>query len=427
MSDEHITRDLFRAISGGWRNPGDLAAIALAHLFELCPRCRREFQAWRGELGEGAPAHGPEDYEAVLDRLRARAAPKPANSNEPPGAVEAKAEAEEREARSRAEELLGLSPVEQAELIRREPERFSGLLLAEMLIEDSRKKAPDRPKEAAVSARLARLVLHHTSVSGYAGELYVRALAYLANSVRVIGDLPRADQILGDARYFFRSLGCGNRLLRAELDSLEGSLRTGQFRAELAVSLLLRALMVYRLDRQPRLAASTLLSLSCAHNRRGSFEAALRVVEEAKRLLERSPDRRLAWIAHHSQVNSLVRAGNLRLAIDSAYESEEVVGFERDPVSGLRWKWVMAKVRQLAGDMEEAASTLASVREEFGGRGLVYDEAQAALELAALYADEGCSEQATGLLGETLPVFRRLEVSTKVAEAEALARRLARR
>jgi hypothetical protein len=69
---EHLTRELFRAISGGWRNPGDLAAIALAHLFELCPSCRREFESWRQELDDVSSVPEGADYEAVIEGIRAR-------------------------------------------------------------------------------------------------------------------------------------------------------------------------------------------------------------------------------------------------------------------------------------------------------------------------------------------------------------------
>jgi hypothetical protein len=69
---EHLTRELFRAISSGWRNPGDLAAIALAHLFELCPHCRREFESWRRELEDASSAPEGADYEAVIEGIRAR-------------------------------------------------------------------------------------------------------------------------------------------------------------------------------------------------------------------------------------------------------------------------------------------------------------------------------------------------------------------
>ncbi len=420
--DEHVTRDLFRAISGGWRNPGDLAAIALAHLFELCPHCRREFQAWRRELGEGVPAAGPHDYDAVLDRFRARAAPKPANSNEALGALDARAAAEEREARSGAEELLRLSPAEQAERVRREPERFAGLLLAEMLIEDSRKKAPDRPKEAATHARLARLVLHHTPLSAYACELYVRALAYLANAIRVIGDLPRADQILGDARYFFRALGCGDRILRAELDKLEGTLRVGQQRPEEAVSLFLRALMAYRLEGQFENGAAVLISLSRAHYRRRALSAAMEVLDEASRVLEVAPD---AWLSSLVQDNLAVileMSGRLPEAVEAIQRASEQF---RGPVMALRVAWRQASIAEGLGDLDRSAKLWQHVIAGFSDHGLFYDRALASLNLARLYADQGDRHEVERLMADSIPVFRRLELPTKVVEAESLVRRAA--
>ena len=419
MSDEHVTRDLFRAISGGWRNPGDLAAIALAHLFELCPRCRKEFQAWRRELGEGVPAHGPQDYEAVLDRFRARAAAQPANSNDSPGALEAKAHAEEREARSRAEELLGLSPAEQAELVRSEPERFAGLLLAEMLIEDSRKKAPDRPHEAATHARLARLVLQHTPISGYSGELYVRALAYLANAIRVIGDLPRADQILGDARYFFRAFGCGDRLLRARLDHLEGTLRIGQQRPEEAISLLLRALMVYRLDRQLEQAAAALISLSRAHNRRRAPSAAIEVLNEASRALEDAPDFWLSSLVQDNLAESLEISGRLRAALEAIQRASEQAS---GPIVTLRKTWRQASLAAALGDLDRSVSLWQHVIAGFNNHGLFYDRALASMALARFHADQGDRHEVERLVTTSIPIFQELELPTKVSEAEQLVR-----
>jgi hypothetical protein len=363
----------------------------------------------------------------VLDRFRARAAPKPANSNDAPGALEAQAEAEEREARSRAEELLRLTPVEQAELIRREPERFSGLLLAEMLIEDSRERAPDRPKEAVTSARLARLVLHHTPISGYAGELYVRALAYLANAIRVIGDLPRADQILGDARYFFRALGCGDRLLRAELDSLEASLRRGQDRPDLSVPLLLRALMVDRLEGRLRSATAVLVNLATVQERRGEFQAAFGSLQEGRSLLKDSPDPRLLLAVYANLVSSHCHAGNLDVAAEVSGETDALQLRYGDRAGRLRHEWTKTRIARRAGDLEEAARRLSSVRKRFAAEGFYYDAALAGLELAGIYSECHEANPAQELLAEVTPVFRDLELPSKVAEAEALTGRLARR
>jgi len=106
-----------------------------------------------------------------------------------------------REARSRADELLRLVPDQRAEWLRSEAGRFSALLLAEVLIEESRRRTPAYPRDGYTLASLARLVLHHAPSSLRATALYARALAYMANAVRVIGDLPRADQIMGDARF----------------------------------------------------------------------------------------------------------------------------------------------------------------------------------------------------------------------------------
>jgi hypothetical protein len=241
---EHLSRELFRAIHKGWRNPGDLAAIAMAHLFELCPHCRSEFEAWRGELGEGV-ARGEGDYDGALQRIRERTAANDLG----PDAEEARLGRERRDARSRAEALLALPDDQRLDWIQSEKDRHSGLLLAEALIEECRRRTPGYPHEGFLLANLSRVVLHHAPANDFALELFVRSLAYLGNASRVLGDTLRADQLLGDARYLLRVHPAGDRGTRAEIDCLVGSLRVEQFREDEAIAVLLRALMVYELER----------------------------------------------------------------------------------------------------------------------------------------------------------------------------------
>lgn len=155
---EHLSRELFRAISSGWRDPGDLARIAVGHLFELCSHCRREYEAWRREVPdeEAVPVHA--DYESVIESIRARV--QPASEG-----AEAPIDSDIRHARSRAEDLLRLPPEQQAEWIRTESERHAGPLLAEVLIEESRRKTPGYPRKGYTLADLARLVLYHAPAS----------------------------------------------------------------------------------------------------------------------------------------------------------------------------------------------------------------------------------------------------------------------
>ncbi len=49
MDDRHLTLALLRSVHQGRRSSGDLATLALSHLFQLCPDCREVFEDWRSE------------------------------------------------------------------------------------------------------------------------------------------------------------------------------------------------------------------------------------------------------------------------------------------------------------------------------------------------------------------------------------------
>jgi tetratricopeptide (TPR) repeat protein len=421
--DEHLTRDLFRAIHKGWRNPGDLAAIAMAHLFEECPRCRHEFEAWRRELSESVAAPEGQDFDAVFDRLRA-----PAAANDGDGtALEARVEAERQRAGSRAEQLLALPADQRLDWIRNERSNHSGLLLAEVLIEDCRRQTPGHPYEGKALALLARVVLQHALASTYAVELYALSLAWLANAIRVIGDLPRADQILADARYLLRAQSLGaDRLVRAEVDSLEASLRTGQDRPSEAIPLVLRALMAYRLEKKKWGAEATcFLKLARAHARQGETERAIALNREVGGHAGAGAETRLHVIGRQNVASVLADAGKSEEASEALEEARPLYSRLDEPLEQLRCVWTEAKVLRGNGEHDAAADLLLSVRSGFAAKDLRYDQALASMELAGWYTAQGRRRDAEPLVEEALPIFQALDLPAKTAAARALRASLA--
>ena len=59
MESLHLTRDLLRALHEGARNPGDIVPVVISHLFDLCPDCAEEFDAFQRELRSAADPYGP--------------------------------------------------------------------------------------------------------------------------------------------------------------------------------------------------------------------------------------------------------------------------------------------------------------------------------------------------------------------------------
>lgn len=420
VMQEHLTRELFRAIAGGWRKPGDMAAIAMAHLFELCPRCRREFESWRAELESRDVGPEGADYEAVLDRIRERVEPPSEESRS--GASESPLDGDLREARSRAEELLRLDPEQQLAWIRSEADRLAGPLLAEVLIEEGRRRTPGYPHDGYTLTRLARLVLQHAPASLHSAKLYARALAYMANAVRVTGDLPRADQILGDARFFLRSQAGGDRLVRAELDKLEGSLRRDQDRPREAVAVLLRAQMVYRLEGLDSDTAATLLLLCRAHEDLEELDRAFQLLDEADKLLGASPAPRLRFASVLHRACLLHKSGSTKRALDVLIDNAEHLARDADPVDCLRWSWRQGLVSGTLGDFDEKEQGLLRVIDGFASRRMIHDIAWAQLDLAGLYIEQGRFKEVEDLAERAAATFEGIGMPHKVAEARRLSR-----
>jgi tetratricopeptide (TPR) repeat protein len=424
MEDRHLTLELLRAIHRGERNPGDLVPVAMAHLFELCAHCRRTFEAWRRELGEGVVDPSLAQYDPAFDRVRAfvgRHQPRAAGSG--PGAAtespraEDRVRAEEAEARLRAAELLALPPRERFERLRQEPHRFSGPVLCDLLLEEARGQLPGHPREAYSLAGLARAVLNHGQPSPYASELYARALAHQANALRVQGELRRAEELFEVARYLLRSEGGGDRLVRAELDSFEGSLLRAQRRFGEAQALLSRAVMAFALEGRTVDAARSTLKLGMTYRAMGEPERAVETTAQACELIDEQEHPRLKLFAQHNLAYMLHEAGQTAEARHLLRESSDLYTRHGDPLTLLRRLWLEADLLKAEGDVSAAETAYRAVRDGFLAQGIGYDAALAALDLALLYAQERRTPELKQLVEEIVPVFEAQDVHREAATA----------
>jgi tetratricopeptide (TPR) repeat protein len=239
-------------------------------------------------------------------------------------------------------------------------------------------------------------VLHHSPVNEFAAELFIRALAYLANALRVCGNNPRADQLLGDAQYLLRVQGAGDRRVRAEIDSLQGSLRIEQFRNDEAISVLLRSLMAFKLEKDDRGAIIVLIKLSRAHMRKGELLKSLVVLERAQAQLGSRPS---PFLTRHL----LQSKGSVLAKLDRIEEAREEVRRTllvdyQDPLLELRVRWLMSRIDAASGEIERAVGTMTYVKDEFSKRRLPSDVALAELTLAKWYCLQGRGREALDLV-----------------------------
>lgn len=409
MSHIHLNRELLRAIDRGESSPHDLVGAVVAHLFDLCPRCRQELEDYRREAG----AAGSQRYELTIERVRDRAR---GLTGETP-LVKRVAE-QRRSAQHRIAELLALAPEERLDRLRAAPERYCGPMLAELLIEEARECLPGHPRRAGRLASLARTVLEHGSHTPRTAELYARALAHSANALRVQSELARADELLGQARFLLRGqTGPSDPLVGAEIDSLEGSLRRDQRRLDEAEKLFTRAAAAWAREREETRAARELLNLGTVFRERGEIERAIEITVTAADCLDPETEPGLALYARHNLADSLNDAGRHEEARSLLEECRLLYERHGDPLTNLRRLWLEGKIAGGLGEIEGAEHALLVVRDGFLGQGIGYDAALASLDLAHLYARAGRTTELKRLAEEIAPVFEARDVHREAVTA----------
>ncbi len=405
MHDLHITRQLLRAIQEGRRNPGDLAKVAMAHLFQSCEVCRAEYDGWVAEVKASGEAVAS-DYGEVVERVL--------------GETEAMAEAvagERRQAATRLEALLALPARQRLAAIEAEPSDFRGLALGELLIEASLAQMPGRPRQALALGELAMALLHHGDLSPYRIDLYARATAHVANALRVVGQLQEASLLFGNARFLLRGEGGGDPGTRSELDWLEGSLRWAQRRFGEAEALLRRAILSYRMEQDSVKAARTLLTLGALFWEQNDGFQALHAAEEALEMLDREQEPRFHFYAQHNRAYALCLLDRHAEAREAMAENAPLYERYLDSISQLRVALVEGKIARGLGETEAAESHFLAARHGFMKEEMAFDAALVSLELAGLYLEAGRTGEVRRLAEEMVDVFTRLEIHREATTA----------
>lgn len=403
MSEDHLTRGFFRAILQGDRPPSDLVKVVMAHLFQLCPHCQAELEAFQKELeAVGEEVDYSSAYENTLARLLSH---------------EEWLQREEYLAVQHLEEILRLSPEARLEEVQAAGERYRGPALAQRLLEASRRTLLDAPREAHALAQLARAVLQHYPTSPVVIELYGRALAHMANSLRVMGEVQAAAEYFDHARFLVRSHEAGDRLFFAELDQLEGSLRRDQRRLQEAAELLTRVVVTYREEDMPLEEARALLKLGMVFHEANDSDRAIAVTETALSRLEGLEQPRLWLMAHHNLAWLLQAAGRYEEAEELVVVSQGLYRDFPDAWTQLRLRWLKAHIARGLEDVETAEQRYVVVREGFFQQGMHYDAALVSLDLATLYLEQGRTGDVKRLAEEMVPIFEAQDVHREALAA----------
>ncbi len=442
MTASHLSPELLRLVLEGELPPKSLARLALLHVTELCPECRRAWESFKasppaaaGELeapAAEAPAPPPPGrYDEAFARAAAvfaahagHRAPgdAPAGSPDaPPAAL--------------VEELLALPAAERLCRVEAPQSRFRGRGLVEALLEASFAHRRRDPAEARERAALAAAVLEATpGARAAAGEeapewaqaLSVRALAYTANADRCAGDLAAADSLLRHVRARLARFPLNDAALHAEVSSLEASLRLDQRRLPEAEALLDRAVLLYREAGEPRQVAKVCIQQGAVHRLRSELDEAAGRLREALRLLAGDAgDDALRRDAVVNLALVLCDADQPAAARDLLEDHRPLIAADADEWMRLRCRWVEGRVALALGESSGAADALAEVRRGFLHRGEAFNAALVGLDLAMLHLAAGRGADVRHLAAEMAPVFLRLEVEPPAAASLVLFQRAA--
>lgn len=413
MADIHITRELLRAASRGELPPRVLLNLGLEHLIALCPTCRLEVEAWRYEQGAAPPPDYTRAFQALPDLISKQMPRMPV---------------ERRLAKRDLRALLRLPREAREKRINRARDRYRGIALVQLLLDESRKHFTRDPREALHLANLARAVLQRSPhVPGYFDYLAL-VTAYLANATRLSGDRRLASEHFGHVRFLVSREGVTDPEVLARVDDLEGSLRIDQRLFQEAETLLRRAIMFYRLIGAATEEARVLVKLAVAFHLQDKTDLAIETTKAALRPLTPKSELRLYVCARYNLASYLTDLGRYQ-------EAERLLATDyrhydrlREPWTQLRLTWLIGRIDAGYGKVEAAERAFLTARDGFIAEGIGFDAAIVSIrDLAPLYLREGRPEEVKRLSEEMLPIFTAADVHREALAAIILFTEAAKR
>lgn len=234
-------------------------------------------------------------------------------------------------------------------------------------------------------------------------DLRCLAWAELANAYRIGCDLPRASRAMNRAVYWSQR-GSQSSLLLVRVADLLASILFHQRRIEEAKSLFKMVFEVHLGDARYHLAGRTLISA-------GMLEAPEKAIPMLRRgldLLEPDRDPMLVSVALQNMIWFLCDLGRFRTARRLLWRSRSFISEYADPQ---RLRWLEGRIYGGLGDLDRAEEAFKETRAGFAERDQVYPAAMAGLDLAALWARQGRSDEIYELAQEMIATFRALRIA----------------
>lgn len=367
-----------------------------------------ELLSWPGLKTPRAAEQQRPDYDEVFERVFAEAM-----------RHERALASERAEAPQLLEELKDL-PHNRRRLLIRNSRRFQTWALCQCLIDNSQNQLFIDPQEGLDLAELATEIAERLDNEHYgppqASDMKAAAWCQMANALRVVSDLRKADEAFGIAEHFL-ALGSGDLLATARLLDLKSTLRLAQVRFAEAIALVDGAIEIYRKIGDSRREGAALIRLAAIHSSQGNPERAVELVNRGMALLDREADRRQWIIAQHNLVTYLANAGRYLEAQAKLIQIRRLHQQFGEEINLIRFRWLEGRVAAGLGRAREAENAFLEARESFIRHGLGYDAALVSLDLAAVYARLNRTEEMKRLALEMLPIFHSRDVHREAVAA----------
>ena len=385
------------------------------HLLRGCPRCSRLL----------APVLAAPDPEAP-PAPRAIACESSTDSLDPPPGAAAAAAA----AAAAPSDTSYDQPIARAclvavrgfqEIRRREAgSRLRGLVRVEALFAAAWDLRYDDPREMVRIAELALFAAERLDkqLHGRAAIADVRARAWaeLANAYRVADDLAKAEQAMARAVGWLHR-GSGDPRLLARAGDLMASMLADQRRFAEADELLSKVHRFYLRMGQFHLAGRAMISRGIFAGYDGQPRRALGLLVHGVELIDLDQDPALAVSAVHAMLTKLVDCGRHRQARIHLWRSRSLFARHGGRLSLIRLRWLEGRIHAGMGDLERAERELSATRLGFADASSPYNAALVALDLAAVWLQQGRTAEVRRLVEEMIATFRALRIAREAVAA----------
>lgn len=285
--------------------------------------------------------------------------------------------------------------------------------LCQLLLKKSREATFDDPNRAVEMANLALRAARHLGEAydlNWVMDLRARCFAHLGNARRVLGELRSAEDAFLKAEDCLARSTTGNFEVQGEILDLKSSLRRAQRRFEEALQLLDAALDLYRQAGNVYGIGKSLIQKAKLVEEAGNLADAVEILQRFAQEFSQDQEPKLFWYGRFNLLSALILADRPMEAEQLLPEIKALIEGAAQPLDLVRLRWVEGNIDLGHGRLGPAEAAFREVRREFLAREMGYDAALVSLDLARLFAQEGCVDDLKRLAAELMPIFESRDV-----------------